>query len=106
LTIEAFREYFRHLKPTGVLAVHVSNKYLQLAKVVAENARALHKSAILINSNTERNHGIYAADWVMLATDRNLFALPQWIVADRDPLPDPVRREWTDNYSSILGILK
>jgi SAM-dependent methyltransferase len=106
LTMEAFREYFRHLKPSGVLAVHVSNKYLQLGKVVAENARALHKSAILINSSTERNHGIYAADWVMLATDPNLFALPQWIVADRDPLPDPVRREWTDDYSSILGILK
>jgi len=106
LTMEAFREYFRHLKPTGVLAVHVSNKYLQLGRVVAENARELHKAAILIESNVEKSQGIYAADWVMLATDPNLFVLPQWIVSDRDPLPDPVRRAWTDDYSSILGILK
>ncbi|HZT36889.1 MAG TPA: fused MFS/spermidine synthase [Bryobacteraceae bacterium] len=106
LTVEAFREYFRHLKPEGVLAVHVSNKYLELAKVVAEAARALNKHAILINNDSEKEQGIYTADWVLLATDPNLFAMPQWIVADRDPLPDPVRREWTDDYSSILGILK
>lgn len=106
LTVEAFREYFRHLKPEGVLAVHVSDKYLQLAKVVAEAARALNKHAILINNDSEKERSIYTSDWVMLATDPNLFAMPQWIVADRDPLPDPVRREWTDDYSSILGILK
>ncbi len=34
LTREAFRIYWRHLKPDGVLAVHISNRYLNLAPVV------------------------------------------------------------------------
>ncbi|HEX7928378.1 MAG TPA: fused MFS/spermidine synthase, partial [bacterium] len=45
LTLEAFQLYFRHLKPDGVLAVHVSNKRLDLAPIVALAADTLHKHA-------------------------------------------------------------
>ncbi len=38
LTKEAFGLYFRHLKPDGILAVHTSNTYLQLAPVVKQLA--------------------------------------------------------------------
>ena len=106
LTVEAFKQYFRHLKPTGVLAVHVSNKYLNLAKVVAGAATALHKPAILIANDGNSREGVYTSDWVMLANDPNLFDMPQWIVSDRDPLPTPVPKPWTDDYSSLAGILK
>src|SRR4029077_1832237 len=43
LTVEAFELYFRHLKPTGILAVHVSNKYLELKPIVGLAAQALGK---------------------------------------------------------------
>src|SRR5439155_26295966 len=42
LTAEAFDLYFRHLKSDGVLAVHVSNRYLDLSLIVAGVA-ALHR---------------------------------------------------------------
>ena len=43
LTLEAFRLYFRHLRPDGVLAVHVSNTHLKLEPVVGRLAQALRK---------------------------------------------------------------
>ena len=36
LTREAYQMYLRHLKPDGVLAVHISNRYLDLEPVVAQ----------------------------------------------------------------------
>src|SRR5205807_5602010 len=41
LTVEAFKTYLRHLKPDGVLAVHISNRYLDLVPVVQQAARHL-----------------------------------------------------------------
>ena len=38
LTRQAYALYWRHLKPDGVLAVHVSSRYLALAPVVAMGA--------------------------------------------------------------------
>ena len=50
LTREAFVLYFRHLKPEGVLAVHVSNKPLDLTPVVKLAARSLHEGPRLIDT--------------------------------------------------------
>ena len=43
LTLEAMELYFRHLRPDGVLAVHISNRYLDLAPVLAGETRATGK---------------------------------------------------------------
>src|SRR5262249_8388778 len=50
LTIEAFRLYFLHLRPGGILAVHISNRYLYLEPVVAAAAETLGKEAVIINN--------------------------------------------------------
>ena len=56
LTREAFELYGRHLKPNGVLAVHISNHYLDLEPVVANLARRFNYKAALINyDETGRN---------------------------------------------------
>src|SRR3989454_950080 len=41
LTVQAFRTYLRHMKPGGILAVHTSNRYLDLVPVVQQAARRL-----------------------------------------------------------------
>ena len=40
LTREALAVYFRHLKPDGILALHISNRYLDLEPVCAKAARS------------------------------------------------------------------
>lgn len=104
LTLEAFREYFRHLKPDGVLAVHVSNKYLRLAGVVARAAQALNKAAAEINSPDDEFAGVYSADWVVVVSDPAILRRPEWNVPYRGKVvPTEL---WTDDYSNLVKILK
>ena len=45
LTREALALYFKHLKPNGFLALHISNRYLDLAPVCAAGAKYFNKTA-------------------------------------------------------------
>ena len=69
LTREAFEIYFRHLKPDGVLALHISNQYLNLQPVVEAAAVALQKEAVLVNNGDNYPQGIYSAAWILLGND-------------------------------------
>jgi len=107
LTREAFELYFRHLKPDGLLAVHVSNQYLNLAPVVQGAAAFLNKHAVIVNSLEDRANGIYRASWILIgnqSASRNQ--------SDIEGVGElPTRRNnnfilWTDNYDSLFKILK
>jgi SAM-dependent methyltransferase len=106
LTAEAFEIYLRHLAPKGVLAIHISNRYLDLAPLVrAQGERAGLEMALV--SNPSNNEGVYASTWVLLSRDRSLFELPQIKDVTR-PFPDtpnPIRL-WTDDYSNLLQFLR
>jgi hypothetical protein len=67
LTREAFALYFRHLKPSGILAVHVSNRYLDLVPVVARNASDLGKKAIDVDWEDEEEDYLSTNDWVLVS---------------------------------------
>src|SRR6185295_11666659 len=66
LTKEAFAVYLRHLQPTGILAFHVSNSYLDLAPVVGQIASALGKSARLVSNKGNADNDETASDWVLI----------------------------------------
>ena len=98
LTKEAFALYFRHLKPRGILAVHVTNKYLDLAPVVGSLADAFRKQARLVQSSAENDRQIYQAEWILIAGNWN---------GPGDPLPPNRRtRVWTDDYSDLFRVLR
>jgi hypothetical protein len=110
LTRQAFALYFRQLKPGGILAVHVSNRYLDLVPVVAQNARDLGKSAIRVNDPEDGDDDpdyISESDWVLVAADPALFAHAQFQDAGIERVtPRPRFRPWTDDYSNLFQILK
>ena len=54
LTVEAFDLYFHHLKPSGALAIHVTNKHLDLAPVVSRVATRCGARALLIHNSREK----------------------------------------------------
>jgi len=106
LTLEAFELYFRHLKPDGILAVHISNKYLYLEPVVAAAAQKLGKEAVLISNPDDQANGISLARWVLLA-DRRVFAeVPGVAKAGRQVTVSGREKLWTDSYSSLFAVLK
>jgi hypothetical protein len=105
LTREAFVLYFQHLKANGVLAVHVSNKHLDLRPVVKMAAESLHKEARVIDTEDEAND-VFGATWVLVTSDRNFFDKPLLRGAAEPLGPAPHVRLWTDDYSNLFSILK
>jgi hypothetical protein len=102
LTAEAFDQYFRHLKPGGALAIHVTNKHLDLSPVVQRIAEHAGARALLIHNSSELMNKIYSSSWMIVTKDTNLAAAIQYLaspVTKRIPL-------WTDDYSNLLRILR
>jgi len=107
LTAEAFATYGRALAPEGLLLVHISNRYIDLAPVVAAQARAggWHGRARL----DERDHsrGLTTSLWIALSRDpgrvRQLEAAGG---AAWTELPPSAGQAWTDENASILPLIR
>jgi spermidine synthase len=106
LTREAFVVYFRHLKPTGILAVHVSNRYLNLVPVVARNAQDLGRVAMDIDDDGESESYYSGSDWVLVSGDRNIYRDVVFVTVATEAKTRPGLRPWTDDYSNIIQILR
>jgi hypothetical protein len=102
LTREAFALYFRHLKPDGLLLVHVSNKHLNLPPVVQAGALALGKDALLIDNGPDKENGISSATWIVVGRG----GVFDQLRSVGKPLRGTRPISWTDDYSSLLPILK
>ncbi|WP_374585249.1 spermidine synthase [Pseudoduganella sp.] len=102
LTLEAFAIYLRHLKPDGVLAIHISNRYLDMAPIVKRAADSLQRPAYLAENKSDPARGITAATWVLLGPRARLGRY----AGLKELPPAPGVRPWTDDYSSLLGIMK
>ena len=115
LTREAFELYFRHLKPHGLVAIHVSNLSLNLPPLVEAVAAAAGASGVKVtNSNDDRN-AVYESTWMLLDRNASPNSTVRNLVADRISLPAGTTAEiqqqdgarpWTDDYSNVAGILK
>ncbi|HLI77196.1 MAG TPA: fused MFS/spermidine synthase, partial [Acidobacteriaceae bacterium] len=105
LTREALALYRRHLAPGGILAFHISNQYLDLAPVLARLVEDAGLGAREIDSGPDDARGESLASWVLLTDRPAFFAQPALAVARPiNTLPDvPL---WTDEYSSLLPILR
>ena len=106
LTVEALQLYFRHLRADGILAVHVSNRYLHLEPVVAAAAVKLGKDAVLIVNPDDDAKEIFLSRWVLLA-NRGLFSELPDIEKAGKPADGSTRiKLWTDAYSSLFAVRK
>jgi len=106
LTTEAFRLYFQHLKPGGILAVHISNRYLDLESVVQGSAARLGKAAMSIDNADDDQTGQFASTWVLVSDLKTLLENKDIRGAGKILVNAENERPWTDNYSSIVSILK
>jgi hypothetical protein len=101
ITLEAFEEYLRHLKDDGILAMHITNNYLNLLPVCAAAADKL---------------GLYWTYIEDFGTTDPEYALTDWVLMGRDPerirdyggeyMFEVTPLLWTDDYSNIFRILR
>jgi spermidine synthase len=106
LTTEAFDLYLRHLKPAGILAVHISNQYLDLAQVVAQVASAHGMATRLVHSPKDETQLYSQADWVLMTRDASFFARPEIGSSAKNIEQRPGLRLWTDDYNNLLQVLR
>ena len=110
LTREAMAGYVAKLAPGGILAYHISNRYLALEPVVAGAASDLGlESWIQENepSAEERAQGKATSTWMIVARDAKdvaeLVTPPsRW----RSSKAVPGARAWTDDFSNVLGAFR
>ncbi len=107
VTREAFADYFRHLKPDGIVAVNISNAYLNLEPVMARAAAAFGKTALVYDFDPDPDDFIcFGCTWALIMDPATLNAHPALRKYARVLQPDPRFRTWTDDYSNMFGILR
>jgi hypothetical protein len=107
LTTEAYATYQRHLRPDGILAVHISNRYLDLEPIVAQAAAHLGWSGIVVTDEGDEQNYYSASTWVLVSPRGRVFEKGIFQDASVNRLrANPKIRAWTDDYSNILQILK
>lgn len=103
ITREAINEYQQHLSPNGVIALHISNRFFDLAPALGRVADDLglvgvHQFHVPEPDDTvaEASHWVVIgpADAVTATTEEHWQPLP---------IDGPL---WTDNYSNLLAAVK
>jgi hypothetical protein len=106
LTAEAFGVYFRHVRAGGIVAVHISNRYLDLKPVLREAVARLGKHARIVDEDGNDERGTYGSTWVLVTESPQIFAQAP-LEGAVEPLESTrTVRLWTDDYSDPWGILK
>jgi hypothetical protein len=112
LTEQAFELYLKHLRDeNSVIAVHITNRAVELASVVAAEAEHFHLNLVYVNapgiSNSTLPDGVISPNqWILLSRSTNLLSLP---AIGKAASPLHLRHGlhfWTDDQSNLLQILR
>ena len=104
LTREAFELYVKHLRPNGVLAVHISNRFIDLVPVCARSAEHVNLSARVVRSLSDGTFD--TSVWVIVTANQELLARPEFQGDNTYPASAADSfLGWTDQYSSVWPLL-
>jgi len=110
LTKEAFEVYERHLNTNGIIAVHISNHYLDLEPVVVNLARHFGYKLAAIDYDDTVEDGdwwLYSSTWVLLSRDERIINSPAIHAAAYTVKANAVKVPlWTDDFAGLFQILK
>jgi hypothetical protein len=102
ITVEAFQLYRRHLRPDGVLAMNISNKFLDFEPVVRALADSVGMEAIRLDSPYHPEEWITPATWMLLSAKPERLAE---LSTHASPAEQPGAL-WTDDYANVMAILR
>ena len=107
ITREAFQTYLRHLKPGGILAVNISNKYLDLRPVIERCATAVGRVALYYSYDASEDDTFCKdADWILVTEPNAARTMPRLYRAGTVLQPYTGFRVWSDDFSNMFRILK
>lgn len=106
LTREAFAVYARRLQRGGVLAVHISNRFLRLEPLVRGLAADAGWSAVLISNEKDDATGTDQSTWVLVTSNAELLASPMVKVRQQAWAAEDAPLVFTDAYSNLYRLLR
>ena len=105
ITREAMQVYLRHMRPDGVVAFHVTNRFLALAPVVEKIALAQGLHVAFVHDEAE-DSDLRRTDWVLVSPSAQRLQVPLIQTATSAIQPIPGLRLWTDDFNNLFGVLK
>jgi spermidine synthase len=107
LTEEAFGIYLQHLKPDGVIALHISTIHVDLQSVVRRLAEHLGLSVAWIEAYRRESEGVFDSDWLIL-TGHEEFINHNAVRSRKSEFEKPIEDIdlWTDDHVNLLEVLK
>ncbi|WP_125911789.1 spermidine synthase [Kiloniella majae] len=117
LTKEAFELYKNKIKDSGVIILHVSNRYFELEHIVTTTAKVSNLKARVYHyernkENAQKHPYRFSASWIAMAQSTE--TLDDLIPLGTHPegggwqelIANPTIKPWTDDYSNVLSALK
>lgn len=106
ITLEALRTYLRHLAPDGIVAFHLTNRFLWMPPVVQRLAQELGAASILVHDEAETTD-YRATDWVLVARDPAVLQTAAMRGA-ASPIQAPRKGVslWTDDFNNLFEVLR
>jgi hypothetical protein len=107
LTRQAIQMYTRCVADGGIIAVHISNRFLDLKPVLANVAADLGLNAQLVRDDPdEHTSRASSSDWVLIAARRDAFEQAPFTGRSEALKLDARVGVWTDQFNNLLGIVK
>jgi hypothetical protein len=107
LSLECADIYRRHLKENGILAIHITNHYLDLVPVTAGLAKHIGWDTVVIRGRESRDETVWESTWVLITQNKKFLDSPDIArakMSQKDNSFTPL--VWNDEYSSLLHIFK
>ncbi len=105
LTTEAMTVYLKHMRPDGVIAFHVSNRFFDLPPVVRAIAEAHGFSSALLVDNPD-DAEFSKSDWVLVTNNSTVLENEAVKAITEAPKVIPKLRLWTDDDHNLFRIFR
>ncbi len=111
LTREAMAIYLKHLKPGGALIFQATNRYVDIAPVVATLAAEVGMTAVMITDDVDSEGDgsetwFYNTDQIIVTANKELLNAPRIRDGGYVIKPQPKFFLWTDDYNNLFRALK
>ena len=105
LTTECGEVYRQHLRPGGILAVHISNRFLDLNPIARGLADHLGWRAFRISNDEDNSIGVFSSTWILLTKSESISENEE-LMHGHSPWGEKDKIfQWTDDYSGLWQVL-
>ena len=108
VTLQAFDVYERHLKTGGVLAFHISNRYLNLEPVLRRICESRTLNMVVCESSESPEAFTHVSSWVLISENTDILENPAIVFSGTvlDEISGGEVSLWTDQFSNLMEVLR